>query len=118
MFATIPVKDLKQAMDFYGNVLGLHIVDENPNGIWYQSGQTRIAVYESKYAGTNKATAAIFEVLDPDAIVETLASKGVKFEKYDMPGVKREGVIHMMGNFRAAWFTDPSGNIIAIGTHL
>lgn len=118
MYASLPVNDLQEAMDFYGNVLGLTIVDENPNGTWYQSGDTRIAVYESDQAGTNTATAAIFEVMEPEKIVKLLQTKGVIFEKYDLPGVTRKGVIHTMGNFQAAWFKDPSGNIIAIGTHL
>lgn len=118
MYASIPVTDMAKAKHFYGEVLGLNIVDENLNGTWYQSGDTRIAVYESEYGGTNKATAAIFEVIDPEAIVQMLELKGVKFEKYDLPGVKREGVIHTIGDFRGAWFKDPSGNIIAMGTHL
>jgi catechol 2,3-dioxygenase-like lactoylglutathione lyase family enzyme len=118
MYASIPVKDIQAAKHFYGEVLGLNIVDENLNGSWYESGNTRIAVYESKYGGTNKGTAAIFEVIDPEAIVEMLQGKGVPFEKYNMPGVKREGFIHTIGDFRGAWFKDPSGNIIAMGTHL
>lgn len=118
LYACIPVKNLKESMKFYGEVLGFDIVDENPNGLWYQSGDTRIAVYESKYAGSNQGTCAIFEVLEPESIVKSLQAKGVVFEKYNLPGATRKGVIHTMHNFKAAWFKDPSGNIIAIGTHL
>ena len=118
MYAALPVKNMQEAMHFYGEVLGLTIIDENENGVWYQTGQSRIAVYESKFAGTNQATAVIFEVTEPLSMSKTLASKGIVFEKYDLPGVKRRGVIHTMGNFKAAWFKDPSGNIIAMGTHL
>lgn len=119
MYAAIPVHDMEAAKRFYGDVLGLTVVDENMNGLWYQSGDTRIAIYESKFAGSNKATMAIFEVVDPEAIVQMLELKGVKFEKYDdIPGVKRKGAIHTIGDFRGAWFKDPSGNIIAMGTHL
>lgn len=118
MYASIPVRNLPEAMDFYGDVLGLTIVDQNPNGVWYQSGDTRIAVFESEGAGSNKSTAAIFEVAQPEKIVKVLEQKGVVFEKYEIPGVKRTGVIHTVGPFRTAWFKDPSGNIIAIGSHL
>ncbi len=46
-----------------------------------------------------------------DAVVDTLRSKGVIFERYDLPGLKREGDIHVGGGMRVAWFKDPDGNI-------
>ncbi len=119
MYVALPVRNLDEAMDFYGGTLGLTIVDENANGVWYQTGQSRIAVYESDNAGTNRGTCAILEVTDPEGAVEALKSQGIKFEHYDdMPNVKRKGDIHIIGNFKAAWFKDPSGNIISIGSHL
>jgi hypothetical protein len=38
----------------------------------------------------------------------------VPFEHYDMPGGRREGDIHIFGDFKAAWFKDPDGNILHI----
>ena len=49
-----------------------------------------------------------------DSIVATLKSRGVVFEHYDMPGMERKGDVHIMGRFKAAWFTDPDGNILHI----
>lgn len=118
MYTALPVADLKEAMDFYEKVLGLHVVDQNKNGVWYQVGNSRIALYQSEFAGTNKGTAAIWEVANPRSIVKTLQERGVKFEKYDIKGAKRKGVIHTTGAFEAAWFKDPSGNIICISHHL
>lgn len=119
MYVALPVRNLQEAMDFYGGKLGLTVVDQNSNGVWYQTGQSRIAVYESENAGTNHGTCAIMEVTDPQGAVEALKSQGVKFERYDdMPNVKRVGDIHTIGDFKAAWFKDPSGNIISIGSHL
>lgn len=106
-------------MEFYGGTLGLTIVDENANGVWYQTGDSRIAIYESEFAGDNKGTCAIMEVIDPEGAVEALKSQGVKFEHYDdMPNVTRKGDLHIIGDFKAAWFKDPSNNIISICTHL
>jgi hypothetical protein len=31
-----------------------------------------------------------------------------------MPGMKREGDVHVAGDMRAAWFKDPDGNILSI----
>ena len=44
--------------------------------------------------------------------IKTLKDKGVKFEHYDMPDVKMEGDVHVMGKLKAAWFKDPDGNIL------
>lgn len=112
--ATVAVKDLAQAREFYEDVLGLTEIDENPGGITYESGDGKLFVYQSEYAGTNQATAASWSVVDIDEVVDDLKSRGVMFEQYDMTGMTREGDIHMMGTMKAAWFKDPSGNILNI----
>jgi hypothetical protein len=35
----------------------------------------------------------------------------VPFERYDMPGAKLEGDVHVFDGMRVAWFKDPDGNI-------
>ena len=80
-----------------------------------KSGNTGIFVYPSpQFAGTNKATAAAWNVEDVDGVVGALKSKGVSFEHYDLPGATLEGDVHVMGEMRAAWFTDRDGNILNI----
>jgi len=112
--AVLAVKDIEAAKDFYENTLGLTKESgDDQGGILYKSGDSRVLVYPSQFAGTNKATAAGWDVGgDLEKIVEDLKSKGVKFEKYDMPGVTHEGDIHVMGEMRAVWFKDPDGNIL------
>ncbi len=110
--ATVAVKDLKAAKDFYENKLGLKAEMEEPGGggIMYSG---RVFVYESQFAGTNKATAVSWGVGDDiEKVIEELKGKGVKFEHYDsIPNAKLEGDVHVMGEMKAAWFTDPDGNI-------
>jgi hypothetical protein len=47
-------------------------------------------------------------------VVRTLKNKGVKFERYDMPDMNREGDIYVAGDMKVAWFKDPDGNILNI----
>jgi hypothetical protein len=47
-------------------------------------------------------------------IVQQLKVKGITFERYDMPGVTRQGDIHVADNMKVAWFKDPDGNILNI----
>lgn len=113
--ATLPVKDLEAAKKFYGETLGLKAENEDGGGVSYKSGNSRVFVYPSKFAGTNKATAVAFSVSDVEAAAKELSDNGVTFEQYDnLPGVKREGDIHIMGEMKAAWFKDPDGNILNI----
>lgn len=114
--ATIAVKDIEVAKTFYENILGLtRDSEEDPGGILYKSGDSHLFVYKSEYAGTNKATAASWGVGEEiDSIAKELETKGVMFETYDMPGMTREGAIHVMGELKSAWFKDPDGNILNI----
>ena len=112
--ATIAVKDMEAAKKFYEGTLGLAKQKEDPSGILYKSGAGGVFVYPSQFAGTNKATYAAWGVgEDLDKIAADLKGKGVTFEQYDnLPGVKREGDVHVMGDLRAVWFKDPDGNIL------
>ena len=114
--ATIAVKDINAAKKFYQDVVGLTPLPASEPGVApFKSGSAEVLVYESKFAGTNKATAATWNVDDElENVVNTLKKKGVSFEHYDMPGVTRHGDLHETGNSRAAWFKDPDGNILAL----
>jgi catechol 2,3-dioxygenase-like lactoylglutathione lyase family enzyme len=112
--AVLAVKDLSKAKDFYENKLGLEVDHGDDNGILYKSGESRLFIYVSEFAGTNKATAAAWNSDNVKEIVEELKSKGISFEHYDMPGVTMDGDIHVMGSLKAVWFKDPDGNILNI----
>jgi predicted enzyme related to lactoylglutathione lyase len=97
--------------------LGLkQVAAEGEDLIVFKSGSTTINVYQSQYAGTNKATAVTWVVGEHvEGVVRDLKAKGITFEHYDMPGMKREGDIHIGGDeMKVAWFKDPDGNILNV----
>ena len=113
--ATIAVRDLKTATRFYEETLGLKPDGEkHEGGARYRSGNSRVFVYESQYAGTNQATSATWVVPDAEAVVRDLKAKGVTFEHYDLPGLTRQGDLHVAGSFKGAWLKDPDGNILHV----
>lgn len=114
--ATIAVKQLEPARKFYEGTLGLKPAGaQEPGVVMYQSGKSRVLVYESQYAGTNQATVANWVVPDDlEGVVKALKAKGVAFEHYDVPGVTRKGEVHVAGHSKVAWFKDPDGNILAL----
>lgn len=114
--ANLAVTSLETARKFYQDTLGLKQVGaEGEEVIVFQSGNSRINVYRSQYAGTNQATAVTWAVGDAvDEVVRALKRKGVTFEHYDTSGMTREGDIHVAGDMKVAWFKDPDGNILNI----
>jgi catechol 2,3-dioxygenase-like lactoylglutathione lyase family enzyme len=113
--ATIAVKNLAAAKKFYEGKLGFKVVHaEGDQAVTYQSGKSQLLVYQSQFAGTNKATAATWMVKDVEGLVKDLKAKGVAFEHYDFPGMTRKGDVHVAGTRKNAWFKDPDGNILAL----
>lgn len=116
VMATIAVKNIDAAKKFYGETLGLKLLPGDlPEVLTYRSGKASVVVYKSEFAATNRATSGTWSVgNDFDAIIKTLQDKGVKFEHYDMPEGKLEGDVHVMGDYKGAWFKDPDGNILHV----
>ena len=114
--ATVAVRDLAVARRFYEQTLGLTAIDsQDGEVVTYRSGNSTLSVYRSDYAGTNKATALAWNVGEAlEEIVAKLKTKGVRFEHYDLPGMKRTGDIHVADEIKVAWFKDPDGNILNI----
>jgi catechol 2,3-dioxygenase-like lactoylglutathione lyase family enzyme len=111
----IPVKDLERTRRFYEDVLGFTPDIEDPGGITYRSGTGRFNIYPTQFAGTAQHTLIGWHTDDVEKAVDELASKGVTFEQYDMPGLKTDAKgIAQMGEEKGAWFKDPEGNILSV----
>lgn len=116
--AIVAVADLDRARAFYGGTLGLPLVEEGPGEgvLIYRTGATRLVVYASQFAGSNRANAVVWSVGgEIEAIVAAIEAKGASFEHY--PGIGRlEGHIHHAGGARLVWISDPDGNILHINS--
>ncbi len=116
--AIVAVSDLDRARDFYGRTLGLQQIGGGDDGpLTFGTGDTILAVYPSEFAGTNRANAVVWGVgAELKSIVSDLRSRGVAFECYDMEGAAFVDGIHWFGDFGAAWFKDPDGNILHLNS--
>jgi catechol 2,3-dioxygenase-like lactoylglutathione lyase family enzyme len=115
--AIVAVSDLDRAKRFYGETLGLESEGDLKGVLTFRTGATKLVVYPSEYAGTNKANAVVWEAgADFDAIVDGLRAAGVTFEEYPDLGMTIENGVHRDGDFKAAWFKDPDGNILHVNS--
>jgi catechol 2,3-dioxygenase-like lactoylglutathione lyase family enzyme len=116
VMATVAVRDLAAAKAFYEGKLGLQ--PQQPaeaEMAAYRCGGATLLVYQSEFAGTNRANAATWNVKSGlEQVVQELKAKGVRFEHYDLPGMVREGDIHRGGGRGVAWCKDPDGNILCL----
>jgi catechol 2,3-dioxygenase-like lactoylglutathione lyase family enzyme len=113
--AAVAVKNIATARRFYEDKLGFRPGKEIEGGVVYEFGKgTAAFLYPTPNAGTSRASQAFWQVEDIEREVAELKKRGVKFEDYDMPGMKTDGSIFTGGGARAAWFKDSEGNILAV----
>ncbi|PIB93706.1 VOC family protein [Caulobacter sp. FWC2] len=117
--ATVAVKDLKVARPFYEEILGLTpLPSDTPSVQGFKAGASVVLVYESDFAGSNKATVLTWSLGEAfEDAVQALKAKGIVFERYDLPGMSRDGDVHVSGGMRVVWFKDPDGNILSLGNY-
>jgi catechol-2,3-dioxygenase len=114
--ATLPAEDLPRAIKFYTEKLGLKKLDSPEEGTALLEAGKGSQVFIYQRARTKaEHTAATFYLDDLEGTVKALAAKGVKFEQYDFPNFKTNELgIAETAETKAAWLTDPEGNIIAL----
>lgn len=114
--AVLPAEDIKRAKKFWTEKIGLTIDEEMPQtgDVIFSAGKgTKIYMYQRARTKAEH-TVASFLVDDLEKTMKELRANGVKFEDYDFPGLKTVNGIATFGNEKAAWFTDPEGNIVAL----
>jgi len=115
--AIVAVSNLDRARDFYVETLGLEPEGGSEQDVLtFRTGDTKLVVYESEFAGTNKANAVTWNAGDDfDEIAGQLKEQGIAFEEYPDMGMEISGGVHRSGDFKTVWFKDPDGNILNIG---
>ncbi|MGY1683667.1 VOC family protein [Geodermatophilus sp. SYSU D01176] len=116
-FSGFAVPDLDPARRFYEETLGLR-VEANPEmgGLLtlHLGGGTDVLVYAKPEHTPATFTVLNFPVPDVEAAVDELASRGVRFERYEGFDQDDKGVARGPQGPAIAWFTDPGGNIMSV----
>ncbi len=113
--AIMPCTDLTRARAFYGEILGLPLIADHGNGFVFATGPTKLNIYLSDYAGTNRANAVVWAVGDEiAAIAAALRVKGVTLEEYPEGFDSVVEGVHVRGTLSVIWLRDSDGNILHI----
>ena len=122
MLSDVPVfpillsKDLDATRAFYHGTLGLEIAREDPNDriVFRCGGGTQLVVTLSTVGTSDSQTQLAWRVPDIHVAVADLRARGVPIEEYVAPDpVTSDGIADMHHSW-AAWFIDPSNNVLAV----
>jgi catechol 2,3-dioxygenase-like lactoylglutathione lyase family enzyme len=115
-YSGFAVDDLEKAREFYGETLGIKTsVMSEENGLMSLdlAGDRTTLVYVKPDFTPATYTILNFPVGDIDEAVDELASRGVRFERYDGFDQDEKGIGRGPGP-AIAWFKDPAGNILSV----
>ncbi len=114
-FSGFAVKDIDAARSFYGETLGLDARD-GPMGMLelHLGSGAVVLVYPKDDHQPATYTILNFPVKDVDAAVDRLTAAGVRMEHYGPDFGQDDKGISRGNGPTIAWFTDPSGNIVAV----
>ncbi len=114
-FPILLSKNLDATRHFYRDVLGLPVLREDPDDrIVFGSGGGQLAVTLSTVGTSDTQTQMAWRVPDIQAALADLRERGVRIEEYTAPDPVTTNGVADMGHSWAAWFIDPSGNVLAV----
>jgi catechol 2,3-dioxygenase-like lactoylglutathione lyase family enzyme len=116
VFPILLSTDLAASRTFYHDVLGLEILREDPGDrIVLKCGDgTTLAITSSTIGTSDSQTQIAWRVPDIHAALDDLRARGVRIEEYTAPDPVTVDGIADMGHSWAAWFIDPSRNVLAV----
>lgn len=110
----VATTDLPRAGALYRDVLGLSVVEESPVATVFDANGASLRVTAVEDFSPAPFTVLAWVVADIVTALDTLAARGLRFERF--PGLEQDerGVWTTPGGDRVAWFKDPDGNVLSL----
>lgn len=116
VFPILLSTDLDASRTFYRDVLGLELVREDPDDrlVFRAGGGTQLLISASTTGTCDTQTQVAWRVPDIHAALADLRARGVSIEEYQAPDPVTVDGVADMGHSWAAWFIDPSRNVLSV----
>ena len=113
----IPTTDLDRAHLFFGEMLGLNLLQKNEYALEYavKGAKLRVTLVAKNVAADH--TVFGWEVTDIESVMADLTNSGVRFKTYQGMRQDERGVCTFPGGGKVAWFNDPDGNTLSLTQH-
>jgi catechol 2,3-dioxygenase-like lactoylglutathione lyase family enzyme len=110
----VGVADMTRARRFYGDVLGLPVVEETPFAVVVDVHGRML-----RLTAVQEPAAAPYSVLgwsvdDIETVVDGLVGRGVEFARYEGMQQDDRGIWTSPDGARIAWFRDPDRNNLSL----
>ena len=117
-YPAIPIllsTDMAASKRFFQHTLGLPLLNETDERMVFKcGGDTRLIISRSTVGTSDTQTQMVWRVPDIHAALDDLRSRGVRIEEYTDPDPVTTDGIADMGHSWAAWFVDPSRNVLSV----
>jgi catechol 2,3-dioxygenase-like lactoylglutathione lyase family enzyme len=115
VFPILLSTDMAASRAFYHDTLGLEIAAETSDRMVLRcGGGTQLVVTHSTIGTSDSQTQMAWRVPDIHEAISDLRARGVRIEDYTVPDPVTVDGIADMGHSWAAWFIDPSRNVLSI----
>lgn len=102
------------ARQFYEETLGLKVLSDDPFALVCEANGRTVRIQKVESLRPQQFTVLGWEVANVSAVVDDLAKRGVKFERYHGMNQDERGVWTAPGGAHVAWFKDPDGNTLSL----
>jgi len=114
----ISIVDVQRAKDFYGKVLGLRLIaEEPPFALVFDAHGIMIRLGMAKELPAAHGTVLGWRVTEIAETVKSLGQAGVRFERFEGMGQDELGIWTSPTGAKVAWFKDPDGNLLSLSEH-
>jgi len=114
LVAFAPATDMDRSRDFYADVLGLTLVEQNPFACVFDANGTMLRVTAVATLTPHPFTVLGWDVDDIEATIAALVAAGVEMRRFDGMEQSETGVWTTPGGEQVAWFHDPDGNTLSL----
>jgi catechol 2,3-dioxygenase-like lactoylglutathione lyase family enzyme len=112
--AFVATRDLERAGRFYGDLLGLELIESSPFSNVYDARGTRLRVTLVDDLVLAPYTVAGWRVGDIASTMRELRAAGVTFRRYEGMAQDHDDVWTAPSGARIAWFADPDDNTLSL----
>jgi catechol 2,3-dioxygenase-like lactoylglutathione lyase family enzyme len=114
LFAFVATTDMDRAAAFYGDTLGLEILERTPYAVVLDAAGTTVRLTLVEELVPQPFTVLGWLVEDLEGVVAALVGAGVRPLRYDGMAQDAAGVWTAPGGARVLWFEDPDGNTLSL----
>lgn len=107
----------ERAARFYGEVLGLSRRSEDAFALVFEANGVELRLQKLESLEPRGFTVLGWQVRDVNAVLDALARRGVRVERYPALVQDARGIWSAPSGARVAWFKDPDGNLLSVAEY-